>query len=165
MTNLSEESSNSIANCDDIKAIKAKIKLHQDKLITNRNLKLKTLKNLEINEIIKHFTFDIMKTEHQEFCSMLAKNKPCHDLSPDTLNCFGCMCPNYKLESSFNREKQLYQIGLCNEKSVTGFYKLTNIKTSPEKKYLIWNCSNCKIPHNLDFIKILIENELKKLKY
>jgi len=146
----------------DLWKIKTRIAASRDTAAHKRNLKLLELKDLSIDEIIEKFTFKVMCEENKEFCALLVRKKPCHEMNAEDLNCYSCMCQNYKLEIGFDKEQNLYKIGFCQANSKFGFYKATHTKEENPKNYLILNCINCNIPHNKVFIKGKIEQDIKK---
>lgn len=133
----------------------------QDFIIEIEKILLKIIR-LDIAEITKKFSFKNMQTEYPEFCPMFTKDKPCHEMPPEELNCYNCYCPDYKLEITFDEEKNLYKLGICSIKSKFGFYKLTKTRNENPKNYLILNCINCKIPHSKIFTKKILEKDIKK---
>ena len=134
-----------------------------DNHIVKRKALLSKFKDLDIEKITEKFSFKTMCSDAPEFCPMTAKNKLCHDLTDETLNCYGCICPDYDLEIGFDEKQKLYKIGFCRINSKFGMYKLTQTQGQIPKKYLILSCINCKTPHNNVFIKKQIINDLKKL--
>lgn len=146
----------------DLWKIKTRITASRNVAVNKRNLILIKYKNLPIDKIIEKFTFKVMGEENKDFCALLAHNKACHEMDTEDLNCYSCMCPNYKLEIGFDKEQNFYKIGFCSANSRFSFYKLTHTKEEDPKNYLILNCINCNMPHNKVFIKRQLEKDIKK---
>lgn len=125
--------------------------------------RLAEFKKLNIDEIVEKFTFKSMQRDCIDFCAMFNKDKPCHELCSVEFNCYGCYCPNYQPEISFDDKIELYKVGKCKINSKFGFYKETTTKCEAKKPYLILNCVNCTVPHNRAFVKKLILKDLNKL--
>lgn len=125
--------------------------------------KLVELNELDIDDIVKKFSFKSMQKDCIDFCAMFNKEKPCHEQCIDEFYCYGCYCPNYQPEISFDDKTELYKVGKCLINSKFGFYKETTTKCEAKKPYLILNCVNCTVPHNRAFVKKLILKDLDKL--
>ena len=141
--------------------LKKKTLTIRDDIIKKRNMRLFSIKDLNLDEIIEKFSFRHMQAENTDSCCMFANNKVCHSMNIDELNCFGCYCPNYDLEIAYDKSVELYKLGKCNINSKFGIYKQTGTKSDLPKEYLVPNCSNCTIPHNKTFLKKIIEQDLK----
>jgi len=93
-----------------------------------------------INLIIKEFNFNNRKQKNPKECPCYLQNKPCHNISPENLNCFFCYCPNYDLTK---------EEGGCKINNVNGKWFFN--EKLPQGK--IWDCSDCEIPHTEEFVR------------
>lgn len=132
----------------------------RNKTLKQHTSRLLSMKDLDVNEIIKNFSFKTMQEECANSCYMLKKNKVCHNMETTELNCFGCYCPNYQIEVLYDNDLQKYKVGKCKINSKFGVYKLSKTRTKPSKEYLVLNCTNCTIPHNKVFLRKIIKNAL-----
>lgn len=98
-----------------------------------------------IQKIIKEFNFKNRKAKYPDACPCY-KDKPCHNIPEEKLNCFLCYCPEY----ISNLEE-----GGCKINSQKGKWFFD--KRLPKGK--IWDCSNCDYPHKEE----IVEKYLKKL--
>lgn len=152
-----------ILNIKTLWQLNRKLNNRKDSFLHRRNKILLTLISLPINNIVEYFNYNEMKEKHSEYCPLYLKNQICHEVNLKYLNCFGCMCPYYKLEISIDPETELYKLGQCLIKSNFGFYKQTTTKDNNKAPYLILNCLNCSIPHQHTFVRKYIE--LEKFKF
>ena len=126
--------------------IKKRITSYIDTFYYKRAIRLQQIEAAD--NIIEKFSFKTMQKECPEFCTLIKEDKPCHDLGNEELNCYGCFCPNYQVEISIDKEKNLYQIGQCKINSKFGHYK-----QDKSNRYLILTCINCKVPHYDKYIQ------------
>ncbi|MCK7484393.1 MAG: hypothetical protein MZU97_01685 [Bacillus subtilis] len=133
--------------------LKTRIKSIRELIDYKQSLLISKFGDICEDDIIQKFKFSQMVKDYPEYCVMLENGEICHNLDKDELNCLGCNCPNYKLEISYDAEKELYKIGICSINSKFGSYKISSIKSDLRKKYLILNCKNCSVPHRARFIK------------
>ena len=108
--------------------------------------KAKQLLLQRINLIIKEFNFNNRKQKNPNECPCYSQNKPCHKIPEEKLNCFFCYCPNYDLTK---------EEGGCKINNPKGKWFFSD--KLPKSK--IWDCSDCDIPHEEEFVK----QKLKKL--
>ena len=112
--------------------------------------RLKELSGLEPEKIAEKFVYKVMQKECPDFCRLYKENRTCHNLPPEELNCFGCYCPNYKLEEICDEESGLPKKGVCAVNSKFGFYKR-------KENHLVLTCINCTVPHRSTYIKELLK--------
>lgn len=125
---------------------------------------IKEYQHLNIDDLSLKFTYETIKQSYTDFCPLYLKGSTCHNMPYYQLNCYGCLCPQYKLEFSFDDTQNLYRLGICLINSKYGFYKLTQTKSESPKNILVLNCLDCKVPHYSTFIKKYIKKEQEKLK-
>ena len=153
-----EKDKKQIAGFKELWEVKNRIISHKDFITYKLNKRLQKLKSFEIDEIVENFSFKTMKRTYKDFCIFYEKDRTCHDMKPKDLNCYGCFCPNYKVEISFDKKQGLYKIGTCSVKSKFGYYKQTKTRGDIKKDFLVLSCANCTVPHRRVFIKKLIAN-------
>lgn len=107
---------------------------------------MKKLKHLSDDEVIEYFDFDNMVKNEPDFCPLYKDNKKCHDI--DTLNCYFCACPNFRLESA----KSTCAIDSKDGGSIT----------APDG-FIHQDCSKCSVPHKVPYIKNKFDRDWKKV--
>jgi Zn-finger protein len=105
-----------------------------------------------INNIIKEFNFNARKTKFSYKCPCYKKDKPCHNISGNELNCFLCYCPEYDTT---------LQEGGCkiNNKKGKWFFN----ESLPNKK--IWDCTHCDYPHKITTVRNYLRNFFRQRFY
>lgn len=148
---------------EEICKLKERIQESKDNSIAKRNAYLAKLKDLTIDEIVEKFFFKNMRQDYADFCALYAENKLCHKLEPNTLNCFGCLCPNYNLDIVLDEETGLYKIGACRINSKLGYYKRTKTMGEYPKAFIVLTCIDCTVPHYKASAKKYITDALNNL--
>jgi len=94
----------------------------------------------KVEQILKEFRFSHRSKDHPEECPNYHRQKPCHDIIPEELNCFFCLCPEYD-----NSKEE----GGCFMNNPKGkwFYHPSH------QKGRIWDCSDCNYPHKEENIR------------
>ncbi|MEA3315239.1 MAG: hypothetical protein U9Q30_05230, partial [Campylobacterota bacterium] len=93
------------------------------------------LSHLTDEEIIKYFDYENMKLKEKEFCILYKDNRKCHDI--EKLNCYLCGCPNFRVDKTKS---------FCSINSKYGDKIVL-------KDFTHQDCSKCKIPHSVPYIK------------
>jgi Zn-finger protein len=101
-----------------------------------------------IGSIIEHTSFEKRSKRDKSECPYYELEKPCHDI--EDLNCLLCACPNYESDTLK---------GGCRINSSYG--KITEHENLPEGQ--VWDCSNCSIGHDKDFVKSWLEQNINYL--
>ena len=97
------------------------------------------LTHLSDYEIIEYFDFDNMKIKEKDFCPLYKKNQKCHEI--EQLNCYSCGCPYFRLN---NNDDKILSYCSINHKNGRTIESTTGIHQ---------DCTNCTIPHKVNFIK------------
>lgn len=129
----------------------------RDYILYKRDNIFNKLIQQDISHILKYFAYRKMQKNHPDFCLLYRQNKLCHDLEPDSLNCFCCMCPHYLPEITYDNT---YKIGVCMANSNDGYYKNTIVKDKYSIELMIWNCKNCLIPHHEDYVHLQMTSKI-----
>ena len=79
-----------------------------------------------------------MKIKEKDFCPLYDKNKKCHDI--ENLNCYLCGCPYFRVGK-----------------------KRSWCSIDAKDGYIHQNCSNCTIPHKIQFIKNNFDKNWKNI--
>ena len=106
----------------------------------------KALIELRIKTLLDSFDFENRRKTNPNECPCYIKDKPCHDIPRERLNCFLCYCPEY------GRSKKEGGCNLRNPQEKGKWLK----KVDGSK---IWDCSDCTFPHD----KAVAEKYLKKI--
>ncbi len=150
---------------EDLCNLKERFVLSKENILFKRNKVLERLQYLTIEQLVERFSFKSMQQEFKDFCPMLEKGQVCHNMSLDSLNCYGCACPKFNVEIDIDTQTGLYKLGMCQVNSRDGYYKKIYIKDEKTKPFLILilDCSNCNIPHDKSFIANVILKDLEKV--
>ena len=97
------------------------------------------LVDLSDEEIIEYFDFENMKEKEPDFCPLYERDKKCHDM--ETLNCFSCGCPYFRLN---NDDSEILSYCSINHK---------NGGQMKAKKGIHQDCSKCTVPHKVNFVR------------
>lgn len=101
---------------------------------------LKKLEGKSLDEVINYFTYNSMQKNEPDYCPLYKENKKCHTM--ENLNCYFCACPEFRLE------KGLHVKSSCAINSKYG-------STCKVKNEVHQDCSDCIIPHKIEYIKRL----------
>ena len=114
------------------------------------------LEKLGDDEVIEYFKFENMVQREKKFCPLYAQNRKCHNI--EDLNCYLCACPNFRFNDNGFEKKIDGRIVLsrCNIGSKYG-------KEFKSKIAVHWDCSNCTIPHNEQYIKTVFSRDWFKI--
>jgi len=107
---------------------------------------LEKLSHLSDEELIAYFDFDNMVQKEPEFCVMYAKNKKCHDI--ETLNCYLCACPNFRVGESSST---------CDIKSKDGGSIVA------KDGFVHQDCSKCSVPHKVSYVRKNFSRDWKEI--
>ena len=112
----------------------------------------------KVPQIVREMSYENQKMKNPSDCPCYS-SKPCHT-NVDDLNCFLCACPNYDTK---NKDKVGF-IGGCKIGSLKGVY-LSNIYSGNRNLgFLIWDCSNCTIPHSCEFAENFLRKDFEEYK-
>lgn len=101
---------------------------------------------LSDRELLEYFDFDNMVNNEPDFCILYKTNEKCHDM--EKLNCYLCGCFYFRFDKMNS---------FCKIDSIDGK------KINSHDGFLHQDCSECSVPHNINFIETNFDRDWENI--